>query len=168
MPGLGRPPTREGLRAYIPTSPSLDGCAGSVVRKISDLPKIEIDNAVSEVYHRWWAYGESFPWGGFDRIVGDSENTKKLFDQLSHLLQLMQRVTFHHVNLSIGSPVDESDYRYERVGIPPDETYIDLLPVWIAEMDAVDAAVGGSTRFIRDGYIALTLELTGVDLTGIF
>lgn len=165
--GVGRPPKRQGF-SYSPVAPSLRGVQWESVRSVSDRPKIEIDNALSEVFHVWWGDGKSQPWGGFDVVKGDSLATMVQFNQLSRLLELMSQVTFHYCNVSMGYPVPEQEYRHIRLGVPPYESYVDNLPLWIAEMDEVDLAIGKPTRLLRDAYIALAHRMTGVDLTGRF
>jgi len=174
---------------YVYNVPNSDGILGEVVRIVADPVQIRIVNELSDVYYGAWAQNVPYQYGDWNLIVADPDATKDQFNQLQHLCAMMGLVGFHFANMEMGFPAPESAYRFvdtttrhyptvasnteEPVspiaGAPlGPETHLDLLPLWIAEMDRMDSLLPNSTRGIRDYYIDLFYVQTGIDLTGIF
>jgi hypothetical protein len=175
--------------AYVYNVPNSDGIFGEVVRKVADPVQIRIANELSDVYYGAWSQGNDYQYGDWNIIVGDPDATRNQFNQLQHIDTLMGLVGFHFANMDMGFPVPEIEYRYiddtyryrptvARNTLEPvypingaplgPETYIDLLPMWVADMDRMESLLPHSTRGIRDYYIQLFYDRTGLDLTGIF
>jgi len=174
---------------YLYNEPNSDGIFGEVVRKIADPVQIRIANELSDVYYGAWSKEIPYQYGDWNLLIADPDGTRNQFNQLQHLDTLMGLVGFHFVNMDMGFPVPEMAYRYTddtyryRANVAPNtpqpvypldgaplgpETYIDLLPLWVADMDRMDSLLVQNTRSIRDYYIQLFYDKTGIDLTGIF
>jgi len=174
---------------YIYTPPNSDGVFGEEVRIVSDPVQIRIAHELSDVYYGAWAQNVPYQYGDWNLVVADPDATRNQFNQLQHLDTLMGLVGFHFANMGMGFPVPEIEYRYidatyrHRPTVARDtqepvyplngaplgpEEYIDLLPLWIADMDRMDSLLVQNTRSIRDYYIQLFYDQTGIDLTGIF
>lgn len=177
---------------YVYTSSVISaGAYAATVRQLVDPAQIRVTNELSEVYYRRWKYGLPYLYGDWD-VCPTYEQTKQQFNLLCGLVQTMGRIAFHYVNVDMGTPVPLETYWLEDITIryhpdysftteenPPvssssdgyplgPEEYVELGPVFLAQLDDIEAQLGQSTRGIRDYYISIVLADTGVDLTGVF
>jgi hypothetical protein len=161
------------------------------VRQVIDPVQIELSNEVSAAYYGYWKHGASYQWGDWNKRA-TPQLSKEQFDYLSGLISTMGTIAFHYVNVSMGTivPLDtywleDATYRFHITGPrPPTEEVVPSLiadgeplgpqeytlvePVLLAKLDELEAALGVSTRGLRDYFIAEVLAATAVDITGVF
>lgn len=175
---------------YVPTTPTFLGGEWAVsVRQVVDPVQIELANEVSAAYYGYWKQDASYQWGDWNKRA-TPQLSKEQFDLLSGLISTMGAVAFHYVNLDLGTPIPldnywliDTTYRFhifedEVVETDPDvsadgqplgpEEYVERGPILLAELDQLEAALGASTRGLRDYFIAELFASTAVDITGVF